>query len=87
MCKLYDFKTKKIICNFVENDFLKVSEEILNKNEPLTEIELDLINELIFRLVKVINLHDENDIEKLAEYNDYLDKLCNRLEKELYVAM
>jgi hypothetical protein len=83
MGKIYDFKTKKLIADLPKYDFLEVPEEIVNGDGPLTKAELDLISDAVHQSEMIINMCNDNEESIFMWHDNYLAKLCARMERSL----
>lgn len=83
MAKIYDFKTKQLIADLPKYDFLEVPESLINGSAPLTKAELDLISQAVSQSEMIINMCQDDEEDIFMWHDDYLAKLCARMERSL----
>lgn len=83
MAKIIDFKTKKLIADPPRFEFVEVPEEIMSADTPLTRAELDLIGQAVRCSRDIINMCHDDEEDIFMWHDNYLAKLCARMERAL----
>lgn len=83
MAKIYDIKTKKLLADLPKHRFTEVPALVMEGNGPLTAEELTLIEFAIGESEYIINSCHDDEEEVFMWYDEYLNKLINRMSRSL----